>query len=505
MRKIKAIMTPLRLYLLLLFILTLTLGYFCVWTQDDFYTNSGGWIASAQEALFYGNGRYLGNFLVNVCLSHKLLDSVVRGAVITGIIGLLPSVAAELNLKTLSMSFLLFFGFSNLILREAVLWGHGFYNFALPALCILVSLQILKSYYIKKKTARKGVKIAVLLILGVCQQLFSENTTCVALLIALALFLITVCRKEDRTLTLAYLAGAALGAFIMFALPEIMQVSHKMEFYRGSGVGADSLGEFIRLIFRNLNSCLFSLCPMVPVWTAVSIGFIRIVRAYSGNSRRLYKRKPFFYAVFALQPLFSVLFFFIDANPDEGKSRLSVTQLSNIYLGIFIFFIIYCAALLFVVLVNEQLRGNRKLYLAIIGVGVCSVGELLIITVMGPRCLFLTACIIAVFVLRFFSEENLLGKKTAVASGAAGVLIAVYLIVILIQVTQVSKARFTYAKQQMDEKKQVIEIILLPHARWLHIPNKTPVYGYYFNYGEVKDESDYEYITYDEYLNRMQP
>ena len=59
-----------------------------------------------------------------------------------------------------------------------------------------------------------------------------------------------------------------------------------------------------------------------------------------------------------------------------------------------------------------------------------------------------------------------------------------------------------YAKRQLAERKDVIEIIRLPHAKWLHVPDESLGYAYYFNYGEVKEYDDYTYITYEEYLKR---
>lgn len=131
-----------------------------------------------------------------------------------------------------------------------------------------------------------------------------------------------------------------------------------------------------------------------------------------------------------------------------------------------------------------------------------SVGELLIITVMGPRCLFITACILSVFVIRFFKDEKLADRRLAAVAGCGGLAYVLALILIMSDIWRINNVRFDYAQRQLAEKKEVIEIITLPHERWLHVPNQSAGYGFYFNYGEVKDEEDYEYITYEEYLSR---
>ena len=95
------------------------------------------------------------------------------------------------------------------------------------------------------------------------------------------------------------------------------------------------------------------------------------------------------------------------------------------------------------------------------------------------------------------------GKLFCVVSYAAGSAAMAAVLVILISIWKVNEVRFSYAEQQLAEGKQIIEIICLPHVRWLHAPNDSPGYGYYFNYGEPKPQEDYTYITYEEYLARQ--
>lgn len=69
------------LCVLLLFACSVLLGYFCVWTHDDYLQNNGSFASVLKESLYFGNGRYLGNIIVNVFLPRKIIDAFFRGAV----------------------------------------------------------------------------------------------------------------------------------------------------------------------------------------------------------------------------------------------------------------------------------------------------------------------------------------------------------------------------------------------------------------------------------------
>lgn len=508
MERTRSPIAPVHIYLLLILILSVLLGYFCVWTHDDFCTITESVGAMLEDSIFYGNGRYLGNFIVNLCLSHKPLDAAVRGIIITGIVALTASVPAELNCKTVSLSFASFFGFGNLIFREAVIWGHGFYNYVPPIFLCLIALQILKSYYISGKMRSKAFKTAILAILGVCQQLFSENATCIILFIATILFVAALRAGKPKGMAMSYLIGTSVGTFLMFALPAIMGVSYKMIGYRGVGLDTASLSAFVSMFYRRLDICLGSLLPMFPMWIVVSYALIRITRSYAGSSRAFRKLKPLFLVVFALQPVCSVVFFFISET--YIKDRIPLTSIhipglnSKIRVALFVLFCVYLICAAFVLLRDELLRGDRRAYAVLIFLFAASVGELLVVTPLGSRCLFLPACILAVLSVRFVHGEELLTNGQAVASAICGVVYAVCLIVMMHSVSLVHEVKMAYARQQLAEGKKVIEIIRLPHSRWLMVPDETYAHGWYFNYGEKKPLEDYTYITYEDYLAKTE-
>lgn len=502
----KKVIPAVWIFLFVIFLISVAFGYYCVWTHDDFCTITDSVKAMLTDSLFYGNGRYLGNFIVNICLSHKPLDALVRGVIITGIIALTASVFAEFDIKTLSLSFALFYGFGNFIFREAVIWGHGFYNYVPPIFLCLICLQIIKSYYVYEKTGCKKLITALIAILAICQQLFSENASCVIMLIAIIVFAAVLRSGKSKSMVLAYLIGTSVGTFIMFALPAITKVSYKMVGYRRTGMGESAAG-FISLFGDNLELSLKTLLPMIPLWIAASFGLMVLARAYSGSSKILKKLKPLFITVFILQPVCSVVYFFISEK--HVKDRIPFTSIhvpdmdTKIRIFLFAVFCIFLIFAAFFLMRNEKLRGERRGYGVLIFIFAVSVGELLIVYPMGSRCLFLPACILAALVVRLFYCEDLLKTIPAIAAAVCGLVISVTLVVMMHSVSVVHEAKMAYARQQLAEHKEVIEIIRLPHSRWLMVPDETYAHGWYFNYGENKPLEDYTYITYEDYLERQ--
>ena len=484
----------------------LILSYYTVWTHDDLLTKTSSLSEVIRNSFYFGNGRYVGNCVCSLFMPYKLLDTLFRGLSLSGVVILLASVFSSFSPAAIGMSWLLVLGFGNLIIREAVIWGHGFYNFVPPVFLVLLALLLLKRYYIRGRTLRPVLTCVSLLFIGILQQLFSEKSTCAALLISLILLIFTRIKKAKSLPAVSWFAGSVVGAFIMFALPSLTHVSYKMDEYRGAGVGAESLSVFVRQFGDNLLTSLKSLVVMVPVWTVVSLLLIVQVKRSGSEEMRPLRLKPLWYALFALQPVLSLIAFLV--NEKHLKERVPFTSIrisdlsGKIVFVICLIFVAYLAGALLVLFLDPSVRGNRIAYGTILSVCAASVGELLIITVMGPRCLFFTACILAGFILYYCDSErrftNRLTKSCLIGGGA----LAVYLTVILFQVTAVNKVRFDYAKRQLAERKDVIEIIRLPHAKWLHVPDESLGYAYYFNYGEVKEYDDYTYITYEEYLKR---
>ena len=506
--EIPKIQKHLSIYIAIIFIVFFTMGYFCVWTHDDLVTPDGSITDFIHESLYFGNGRYFGNFLVNLCLNHKILDAFTRSAVITVIIAFIADIAYVLNIKTLSLSLFLFAGMGNVIYSQVITWGHGFYNYVPPIALMLFAVKLLKDHYIRNKKHNMVILTVLLFVVGVSQQLFAENTTCIAVLISLIIFLFSVkAHGKEKIPAAVYFLGSVTGAAIMFALPVIMGVSYKMHEYRGNGIGAETIADFLQMAGSNLRSCLNAMAGFTSAWILLSFAFIIIIRKYSLNNRtnRIYKK--ILYPVFSVFPFVSLFYFII--NGRHLKERIPFTNIhingindivSNAVFVAFVLYLVFVVFFLF--LYRNLLNGDKRIYFVLLLLCAASIAELLIVTRMGGRCLFLTDVLISVFTIYILSKENVISDKLCTICGVSGLLVIGGIVALLVSVWHVNNYRFDYAREQLNEGKKVIEIIKLPHERWLADPNGSYAFGYYFNNGEIKPEEDFSFITLDDYLEK---
>lgn len=487
-----------------IFILCATLGYFCVWTHDDYLTVFADPLTILKGCLEFGNGRYLGNFIVNIALQVKIADAIIRGAFMTAIIALSAGLTGAFNARGLAVSTALFAGIGNLIFAEAIVWGHGFYNFVPPVAIILLCLCLLRKEYIDSALKYKKTAAVILAVLGFCGQLFSENTTCIALVISIAVFIFVLIKKKPKALALVYMISSAAGTFIMFALPAMTGVDHVLDDYRGVGVGAETLDGFISQFSGNLIRSLEALSVAFLCWGFLSFALFRLMKKTGPATGARRVGRIALKLVLAAYPLISLFYFF--ANSRSWRKRIPFTNIKLddpalvLKYAVCAAFAVYLVCVLTVLLLHRKnFAGSGAAYWLILLIAAMSVGELLIITVMGPRCLFLTACILNVFVLVFLFGEGFADRRFCAVSALLAAAGMVALTVLLHSVWSVNNARVAYAEEQLAEGKEIIEIIRLPHGRWLHVPDQSAGYGYYFNYGEVKPIEDYTYITYEEY------
>ena len=492
-----------------LFVITTLIGYFSVWTHDDFMTASGSIVQLMHNSLYAGNGRYIGNFLVDFMLPHHVADAVFRGMCMTLSVVLIAAIAGGLNLRAFAVSFALFAALGNHIYSQTVIWGHGFYNFYPPVVLLLAAVCLLKTSYSGHAVIR-GIPAACLLIsAGLCQQLFSENSTCLQLLIALIIFCVVVYRKKPKLPAAAFLFGSCVGAFLMFALPKIMNVSYKMDGYRGKGIGADSISDFAAQFLENLFDSTRTLGAMFVAWGLLSFVMISLLKTYTGDRKILRTLRPVFYVVFSVQPVFSLVYYCINGRFEhaaEGEAairflRWDVDAGKIIDAAISVSLMIYLfAAVLFLLLYN-RFRGNKPLYVCLALLCALSVGELLIITVMGSRCLFITASILSVLIVKLLNDENLLTLRLSYGAGAAGIVCILSILIIMSAVWRVNNVKMAYIREQLAEGKTTIEVIKLPFGRWIHNPDFSASNKRAFNQGNP-DEMEFVFIDYDEYKSR---
>ncbi len=289
------------------FLLLLIIMWCSPFTSDDIEFQAMG-LKSFKDifdhALYYGNGRLLGNILVIYLVNSRVLGCIVRALTLSLIIILLPAV---LNIKVhfaYALSFLLTLGISPTVFGQVFSWTSGFSNYVFPILGVLLSIRIIQ--VIEQRVCKPFCKVLgslLIFILGFCSQLFVENTTTTIILLSLAMVLNSFYNKQKKHMPrIILLISSIIGGFAMFFIPRLFYLNgNRTEGYRGFlGKG---LRETIRHFSSSASSILLVFSNSILLLLAIYVCIILVCNKISiGKKISLYFRisssSAFIYALF---------------------------------------------------------------------------------------------------------------------------------------------------------------------------------------------------------------
>lgn len=469
---------------LLIFALTLILSCFFVWTHDDYITVGIYDFKSAFDfSVNCGNGRFIGNFLVNFVMCRYIPDRIFRAVFIFGSVLLTALVADGYRKRSILLSSLLYLGIGNTIFRETFVWGHGFYNYIPPITLMLLGIYIIKQYY-NNKQAYTPIIAIILGLVGFSQQLFVENCTTINLIIASFIFISVYYKKYKKSPALTYLVANIFGAFIMFAVPEMIGVSKNIDWYRKIDGGIKgyviNFIDNISIISETLNSQLL-------LWEILSIVLVGILVKKNKHRNKI----TFLSCVYMIIYPFLTIFYF-------ALKKTIILYMLDIALLIYVFCIIFNICTLYPI-------KRYKVPIAIIILSILSAGQLVIVKPIASRCLLITYVLLSILTVylnkkmfNMINSERLIRIMYTFISILCVVIYSILLFV-YINIKGIDRERVKYAEEQIKTGTTHIEIINLPYTYFLHEPNESFSYGYMWNQGNRKDMT-FSYIDYEDYL-----
>lgn len=191
---------------------------------------SGDFISVVKEAVFYGNGRFLGNVLGFYFAHHFAASSFVTAFFLAVIVWLSNLLFFDNKKETIfPLAILVAFPAVG-ILQGVYSMIASFCNYAVPLVFVLLS-----SLMIKKVYHGGGNLCFVVLAFSSCAAcLFSENTT-VVIFCASVLLCVTELVKFKKLLpqSVVNLTAVVFGTLIMLLIPKLSQTSGKLDDYRG--------------------------------------------------------------------------------------------------------------------------------------------------------------------------------------------------------------------------------------------------------------------------------
>lgn len=221
------------LSLLLLFSLT-------VYANDDWDWGSQRGLDRLLHGLSGYNGRYLGNALAVLLCRAPVLKALFMAAVTLGLM-LVPCLVQR-RAKALSCGLLLAAYACVLLMpppiaRQTVGWVSGFINYATGALCVLLVLYGARGLFLNAPGLPGRAAGPLLFLNGLLGALLMENVTLVLAALPLALYVYGRARGVRARAMLFALAGAAVGAAVMFSNPAYRATLAGGDFYRTTALG----------------------------------------------------------------------------------------------------------------------------------------------------------------------------------------------------------------------------------------------------------------------------
>lgn len=467
-----------------IFLSVFMLNLFFIWTHDD-YTTVGIYTfkESFEKSLYFGNGRFLGNLFVDFIMCRGIIDKIVRTVVISSIIITSATIIDGYRKRSLILSFLLYIGVGHEIFKQTYVWGHGFYNYAPPVLFLLLTILLLKKIYSSQNSKSTILWYIPLVVCGISQQLFAENSTTINLLISLMILVYVIYTKKKKMAAMVNFISNSIGAGIMFLLPQLLGVAEKMDEYRG---GLNSFTDYLMNAVRNALTMIYVLSIQLVLFEVIAVLLIAMLA-----KKKLLKNK--------LHTIF--LSMYLVAMPVFTYFRISSGMLwSVIYAASFAMYLIVISVLL----VKTGFIKAKKVSVVLAVIAVLSLGQLLIVTPIGARCMFITyALMVAIVLLLQKYTFNMLDTDTVnkLVSLIAGFSVIVYTFVLItfINISKLNEIRIDYVEKQLSEGKTTINLIKIPDELWVHLPNELYAYKYTFNQGDSK-EMTFTLIDYEEYL-----
>lgn len=482
---------------LILFVLFFVILFICnlfVNTHDDIQTIGTPSIKEAFDySINYGNGRYLGNLIVTVLCNRMMINNLVRACSILFLICVIPALFDRFKSTDILLSAVLVLGILTSFFGSVYVWSHGFYNYVPPVVLLLLSVYILK--YINKNEVSKTMNAFLafaLILLGVFQQLFSENTTVVNCIVAFVIFALSIKYNKCRFACSAFFVSALCGGALMYLGPKIMGIGNKLDFYRGSIFDDDFIGH----LTENFAVITSSTYKMIVLIIAYFILFS--LNIFSNKSNAFKKSKLLVIASLIILPVLVGMMSLLSLNCDKPFSLIIASA------GIILYLIYF---LLLLLCVNKLFsKKTFTVFATLMVIALLSVGELVIVYPVRIRCLYITYILLCIAFfsllkegLMYFNEAS--KKLCKLLAYTSLVAIIALLIVTYIPIKQANDARLDYIDEQMSQHKTTIEMVELPNDNWLVDANDTNLNAIVYNYGNP-EEMDFVYITYNEYLSK---
>lgn len=203
------------------------------YTGDDWYWGSEIGLRHLADFFAGYNGRYLGNLLVLVLTRSKVLDAVVMAVSYTLVCWLCFAYGKQRSLAGYLLAAVLFFLMPKSVWGQAVVWTSGFVNYVPSALISGGYMLLIRNITDTEPPSYEKHTWILALLLGICGALFMENITLFNICLGVAVIGYSWLKFRRWYVPHgAFLAGAVVGAVVMFTNSVYSQIAGQEDEYR---------------------------------------------------------------------------------------------------------------------------------------------------------------------------------------------------------------------------------------------------------------------------------
>lgn len=472
----------------MLIFVVISLAFFFMIPQSDVFlfarATQGDFSSVLQHALYYGNGRLLGNIIGMYFSNYFEYAFLVLSVGLTLIIVCLNKLLYSNNKYTIiPLALLVVFPSSGMI-SEVYYVFPAFCNYVLPCLFFLINAICIK-YVINsdKLTVSKGSFLALILIIsGVSACLFSENTTVIVLAFSFLQLLYTfITVKKVNILQVVYTFSVVIGSGVMFILPKITKTSHNMDHYRSVEISIHR----ILASFARFSEVIINLSFIMAVLSTALIFLCWKKAKLSTIVKNIFSS---FYVLFCI-----ISFVFSDFETAD----IYISRINFIAIAVVVIYILFAVIIVFSL-------DDKKLRLQLVLGGVllaASIAPMMLVNQYGFRTYYLTAIIMLVISLSVIKtakfefvvdtkDKNKLKNVFCFNSAIAFILLGSFLFVQTVYNYEFYVVRTDKMKEQIeynaeDLSDDYIETITLP-----------------FEGISVEDEFSFNNVMYDIFPKR---
>lgn len=462
-----------------LFFLLCMLFAFVPLTSDDliFKGTTGRNLSEILSYAFnYGNGRFLGNFSLSVCVHFNMFKILFKSAIILFIS---YSISKLFNFEKYYMTcinVMIIMFLSSGFLSQCFTWTAGFCNYVVPVSLLMSCLLLLKYYSSKQNKIIRFLMLFLLSICGISVQLFSENTSITVVALSIILIITNAIQHKKLEFSLfTFFASSVVGGIIMMVIPVLANAQDKLTDYRNIA----TIRTLYIYVLHNISRISNIMNSAALLWFLLStVLLIHIFRTLKISFAR---NKIIRSLILIIYP-FVCLVFNLLTDKIYDTHNLVIT-----FFSIFLFFayVINTISIIWKLSKKQDLTYS----IAFLVTAILSVAPLMIINLAGHRTYFITIFILYLMILSTIKTSNFnvsgIDKDLLNVLKISPVIVCACVIILstglMMDNFVLDKVRGEYILEKMSDNVQYIEVPRLPFQNIVY-EQYLPAYEKYYYY-----------------------